>query len=109
MLPPPPTEDELAAVLESPVVVEESPVAMEESPVAMAPAAIEDSGYQEEEWVEHRNKDGRKYWYNTQTRISTWEQPPVMFIRLFVCQPPVILVCLYVTILCFTLYNFSCP
>ena len=66
MLPPPPTEDELAAVLESPELE--------------APSAV-DSGYQEEEWVEHRNSEGRKYWYNTQTRISTWNEPSATVIN----------------------------
>lgn len=26
-------------------------------------------------WREHTTSDGRKYWYNTLTRQSTWEKP----------------------------------
>ncbi|KAI0331462.1 hypothetical protein GY45DRAFT_1404762 [Cubamyces sp. BRFM 1775] len=26
-------------------------------------------------WTEHRNPEGRTYWFNTQTRVSVWEKP----------------------------------
>ncbi|KAJ3018062.1 hypothetical protein NUW54_g433 [Trametes sanguinea] len=26
-------------------------------------------------WTEHRNPEGRTYWFNTQTRESVWEKP----------------------------------
>ncbi len=30
------------------------------------------------EWSEHRNVDGRMYYYNSKTQESTWEKPKVL-------------------------------
>ncbi|KAJ7236014.1 hypothetical protein C8J57DRAFT_1728412 [Mycena rebaudengoi] len=29
-------------------------------------------------WIEHRNPEGRAYWFNTGTKVSVWEKPDVL-------------------------------
>ena len=30
------------------------------------------------EWSEHKNNDGKSYFYNTRTQESTWDKPQVL-------------------------------
>jgi hypothetical protein len=37
-------------------------------------------------WQEHTNKDdGKKYYYNTVTKLTTWEKPPELYDEVEVC------------------------
>ncbi|KAF8889322.1 hypothetical protein BD779DRAFT_1520931 [Infundibulicybe gibba] len=36
-------------------------------------------------WTEHRNPEGRTYWFNTGTRESVWEKPDGSSVLTFVC------------------------
>ncbi|XP_063257135.1 pre-mRNA-processing factor 40 homolog A [Prinia subflava] len=38
-------------------------------------AASEDHSKQKSTWTEHKSPDGRTYYYNTETKQSTWEKP----------------------------------
>lgn len=31
-----------------------------------------------QEWSEHKNTDGRSYYYNSRTMESTWEKPQIL-------------------------------
>uniref|UniRef100_A0A8C3QZY0 Pre-mRNA processing factor 40 homolog A n=1 Tax=Cyanoderma ruficeps TaxID=181631 RepID=A0A8C3QZY0_9PASS len=42
---------------------------------AAAGSASEDHSKQKSTWTEHKSPDGRTYYYNTETKQSTWEKP----------------------------------
>ncbi|NWR42332.1 PR40A factor, partial [Regulus satrapa] len=42
---------------------------------ASSSSASEDHSKQKSTWTEHKSPDGRTYYYNTETKQSTWEKP----------------------------------
>ncbi|NXM79087.1 PR40A factor, partial [Serilophus lunatus] len=44
-------------------------------PAASSSSASEEHSKQKSTWTEHKSPDGRTYYYNTETKQSTWEKP----------------------------------
>lgn len=57
-------------------------------PLDHANSLSEQRALSNQPWKEYSAEGGRKYWYNTESKQSTWEMPEVYKSALAQAQPP---------------------
>ncbi|NXS01008.1 PR40A factor, partial [Oxylabes madagascariensis] len=72
---PPPVNADFASPVLSPPQTTHPVVSTVQQSSTTTSSASEDHSKQKSTWTEHKSPDGRTYYYNTETKQSTWEKP----------------------------------